>query len=133
MTEDEKKQIIADFQKAFDLVKLSSEIIDRLTTPAKPNAVYEAVLTKFESGKSKLGKPYKKVEMKTDNKEILTTFFSDFTSHEYGEFAMKAEIGARYRVLYVGDKFPEIKILEKLSEPSGNSGKLGGEEDGKSC
>ena len=132
MTDDEKKQIIADFQKAFDVVKLSSEIIDRLTTPAKPNCVYEAVLTTFENGKSKLGKPYKKVEMKTDNKEILTTFFSDFTSHEYGEFAMKAEIGARYRVLYVGDKFPEIKILEKLIEPSGNSEELKGEKDGKS-
>lgn len=115
MTEDEKKQIVADFQKAFDVVKLSSEIIERLTTPAKPNAVYEAVLTKFESGKSKFGKPYKKVEMKTDDKEVLTTFFSDFTSREYGEFETKAEIGARYRVLYVGDKFPEIKILERVA------------------
>ena len=119
MTDDEKKQIVADFQKAFDVVKLSSEIIERLTRPAKPNAVYEAVLTKFESGKSKLGKPYKKVEMKTDGNEVLTSFFSDFDSKEYGEFEMKAEVGRRYRVLYVGDKFTEIKILEKRGEHSG--------------
>ena len=122
MTDDEKKQIVADFQKAFDVVKLSSEIIERATRPAKPNAVYEAVLTKFESGKSKLGKPYKKVEMKTDGNEVLTSFFFDFDSKEYGEFEMKAEVGRRYRVLYVGDKFTEIKILEKLGEHSGNSG-----------
>lgn len=122
MTDDEKKQIVADFQKAFDVVKLSSEIIERLTRPAKPNAVYEAVLTKFESWKSKLGKPYKKVEMKTDDNEVLTSFFFDFDSKEYGEFEMKAEVGRRYRVLYVGDKFTEIKILEKLVEHSGNSG-----------
>lgn len=122
MTDDEKKQIVADFQKAFDVVKLSSEIIERATRPAKPNAVYEAVLTKFESGKTKLGKPYKKVEMKTNDKEILTSFFFDFDSKEYGEFEMKAEVGRRYRVLYVGDKFTEIKILEKLEEHSGNSG-----------
>ena len=122
MTDDEKKQIVADFQKAFDVVKLSSEIIERATRPAKPNAVYEAVLTKFESGKTKLGKPYKKVEMKTDDKEVLTSFFFDFDSKEYGEFEMKAEVGRRYRVLYVGDKFTEIKILGKLGEHSGNSG-----------
>lgn len=114
MTDDEKKQIVADFQKAFDVVKLSSEIIERATRPAKPNAVYEAVLTKFESGKSKLGKPYKKVEMKTDDNEVLTSFFFDFDSKEYGEFEMKAEVGRRYRVLYVGDKFTEIKILERI-------------------
>ena len=114
MTEDEKKQIIADFQKAFDVVKLSSEIIDRLITPAKLNTVYEAVLTKFESGKSKLGKPYKKVEMKTDNKEILTTFFSDFTSHEYGEFAMKAEIGTETRE--EGETRERQRLLTRASE-----------------
>lgn len=110
MTEDEKRNIIKDFQVKFNIINLSSEIQSRITTEASKNKIYEAEVTKKETKKTKAGKPFVLVEMMTDKREILTITSPDLFCDVY----QRVKLGKKYKVLYSGDKFKEIIVLEEL-------------------
>lgn len=128
MSPEEKKEILENFQKKFDIFVLSKEILDRTTYKAKYNKVYEAKLISFEINTSRSGRLYSKTILKTENKEILESFLSaDFPAFEAMELMTKLGtkdvslktgrredvIGKRYKVFY-GSGYNGLKILERL-------------------
>lgn len=110
MTEDEKRNIIEEFQAKFNIINLSSEIQSRITTPASTNKIYEAEVTKKETKKTKAGKPFVLVEMMTDKRELLTMTSPDLFCDVY----QRVKLGKKYKVLYSGDQFKEIIVLGEL-------------------
>jgi hypothetical protein len=109
MTEEEKREIVKTFQEKFNILNLSAEIQSRLTTPAVPNKIYEAEVTKKETKKTKSGKPFVLVEMMTSKREVLTMISSDLFCDVY----QRVKVGKKYTVFYSGDKFKEITILKE--------------------
>ena len=118
MTEEEKKQVLADFQREFDIFNLTSEILDRLEYPAEKNQIYEAEVVKFERKRSGMGKPIACVKMKTADKKVLEMVLNDeWPSDQTKEFIGKlgagsAEqaIGKKARVFY-SSGYPAIVVV----------------------
>lgn len=116
MTEDEKKQIVADFQKAFDIVNLSQEILERVTTPAKPNQVYEATLTRFGQYVSRNGATYYKVSFVTKFKEEIEAVLFESEAYELAgalgfSSPKEATMNGSYRIYYQ-TATPKIVVLK---------------------
>lgn len=118
MTNDEKKEVLAKFQKEFDVFNLTKEILERIETPAELNKIYEAEVVQFERKRSANGKPIAIVKMKTRDKKVMDCVLNDeFTSDQVREFLCKLgattpenAIGKKAKVFY-SNHYPAIQVI----------------------
>ena len=118
MTESEKKQVLADFQREFDIFNLTKEILERIEERAVTNRIYEAEVVRFERKRSGMGKPIAFVKMKTADKKTLEMVLNDEWPCEntkeflgrLGAGSPEQAIGKKAKVLYTTG-YPAIQVI----------------------